>query len=184
MSGFFATALDEVGAALSDIDAAALEKASEMIAEAGTVGLYGCGREGLQMRGLAMRLHHLGLSVGYVGEMTMPPLGDGDLLIVSAGPGDLASVDAMMAVAAKAGATTLLLTAVAGAPAAEKADHVLVVPAQTMASDTGAESSRVLPMGSVYEAALFFVGERLVALLTDRLGITFEAMRARHTNME
>ena len=36
--------------------------------------LYGCGREGLQMRGLAMRLYHLGLQANMVGDMaTLSP---------------------------------------------------------------------------------------------------------------
>ena len=38
--------------------------------------LYGCGREGLMMRALAMRLHHLGRVVCMQGDMTAFPLGE------------------------------------------------------------------------------------------------------------
>ena len=47
----------------------------EAIAAARHVVVYGCGREGLQMRGLAMRLFHLVRSVAAWGDMTVPPVG-------------------------------------------------------------------------------------------------------------
>ena len=55
--------------------------------------VFGCGREGLQMRGFAMRLFHLGRDVSVWGDMTMPALRAGDLLFVSAGPGYLATAE-------------------------------------------------------------------------------------------
>ncbi len=75
-----------------------------MIASAPRTGLYGCGREGLMMRGLAMRLHHCGLDATFVGEMDMPPLGEGDLFFASSGPGNLSTVNALCRKANKAGA--------------------------------------------------------------------------------
>jgi hypothetical protein len=40
-----------------------------------------------------------------------------------------------------------------------------------------------MPMGSQYEAALFFLCEALVLRLAERLGVGFEAMRERHANL-
>ena len=37
------------------------------------------------------------------------------------------------------------------------ADFPLVIPAQTMASDQGAATTSVLPMGSLFEGALFIL---------------------------
>ena len=42
----------------------------------------------------------------------------------------------------------------------------------------------VLPMGSVYEGALFLLFEVMVLQLREILGVTPDAMRARHTNLE
>jgi 6-phospho-3-hexuloisomerase len=53
-----------------------------------------------------------------------------------------------------------------------------------MARDTGPGARSVLPMGSVYEGALFLLFEVMVLRLRDILGATPEAMRARHTNLE
>ena len=53
-----------------------------------------------------------------------------------------------------------------------------------MADDQGAQKSSVLPMGSVFEGALFVLFEVMVLKLKEMLGASPEAMRARHTNME
>lgn len=178
----FGKAVREVESALGDIEPEAFDTACAVISGARRIGLYGCGREGLQMRGFAMRLYHLGCEAAYLGEMNTPPLEAGDLLIVSAGPGELATVNAMMRTAHAAGATVLFITALPDTRSASLADHVVAIPAQTMANDTDADT--VLPMGSAYEGALFFVFEIMVDRLKTLLQVSAEEMRARHTNME
>lgn len=177
-------ALAEVGEVLDRTDPEAIAIACQMIVEARQLLLYGCGREGLQMQGLAMRLYHLGLAAGMVGDMNAPPLGKGDLFVASAGPGALSTVTALMQVAKKDGADILLLTATPEAEAAQLATHVLEIPAQTMASDLDAAARSVLPMGSVYEGAMFMLFEMIILSLRDRLNVDPARMRARHTNME
>lgn len=86
--------------------------------------------------------------------------------------------------AKKGGAQTVILTAESAGSAARQADEVLVVPAQTMASDQGAAARSVLPMGSVYEGALFVLFEVMVLKLRELKGATPDTMRARHTNLE
>ena len=181
MRGLYQQTLDELGEVLARLDDAEVEMAVEALAGANRIVCYGLGREGLQVRGLAMRLHHLGLHAAVVGEMTAPPVGPGDLLLVSAGPGAFSTVLALMGVASDAGARTLVVTAQDG-EAARRADLLLRVPAQTMADD--ADGASVLPMGSLYEGALYVLFEVMVLRLRDRLGVAPDAMRARHTNLE
>ncbi|MBZ9659496.1 SIS domain-containing protein [Mesorhizobium sp. ESP-6-4] len=183
-SGMFATALDELGAVLARTDEARIDVACEMLAGAGRIAAYGCGREALQVKGFAMRLYHLGLPVSVVGDMTTPPLGQGDVFLASSGPGETATVLTLMRVAREAGAKVLLLTAEPERSAAKLADFTLVIPAQTMASDQGEARSSVLPMGSLFEGALFLLFEIMVLKLKRLTNATPEAMRARHTNME
>lgn len=183
MAELHSRALGELQGVLDRVDPKAVDAAVEAIAAARRIALYGVGREGLQIKGLAMRLFHLGLAAAVVGDMTTPPLGSGDLLIVSAGPGAFATVLALMAVAKRDGARTLVVTAQPDGEAARLADHVLVLPAQTMADDRRAGAS-VLPMGSLYEGAQYVLFEIMVLKLRDRLGVTSEAMRANHTNLE
>ena len=155
-----------------------------MLANARQIIVYGCGREALQMKGFAMRLFHLGLKVSVVGDMTTPALGRDDVFFASSGPGETGTVLTLMKIAHAARARNLLVTAQPRASAANLADFMLVIPAQTMADDLGAQRTSVLPMGSVFEGALFVLFEIMVLKLKDMLGVSPEAMRARHTNME
>jgi 6-phospho-3-hexuloisomerase len=181
MPTLYQTALDELAAVFARLDDAAVERALDLIAASRRLVLYGVGREGLQVRGFAMRLYHLGLQAAVAGDMACPPVGPGDLLLVSAGPGPFSTVEGLLGVARRDGARTLVVTA--QPQGRNAADAVLWLPAQTMADDRGAGTS-VLPMGSVYEGALFILFEVMVLRLRARLGIAAEAMRARHTNLE
>ena len=135
------------------------------------------------MRGFAMRLFHMGRDVAVWGDMTTPPVGTGDLLIASAGPGYLATAHVLLDIARKAGARTALVTAQPQADLAGRVDIVSVIPAQTMADDSGPSLS-VLPMGSLFETAQMIFFELVILKLRPRFGESAETMRARHTNLE
>src|SRR5436305_12057796 len=125
----------------------ALDGLIEEIVKARRIVVFGLGREGLQMRGFAMRLFHMGRDVSVWGDMTTPALGAGDLFIASAGPGDLATAQTLVEIARKGGARTALVTAQPTGGLAQHVDVVTVIPAQTMANDQGGKVS-VLPLGS------------------------------------
>lgn len=177
-------AAEELRVAAAGVDPVALAGMVEELAGAGRVVCYGVGREGLMMRALAMRLYHMGLDAHVVGDMSCPPVGAGDLLVVSAGPGSFSTVLGLMGVAKGAGARVACVTAQPGAAVPAGSDRVLVIPAQTMADDTGPSVASVLPMGSLFEGAQYLVFEMLILMLRDRLGVAPEAMRDRHTNLE
>jgi 6-phospho-3-hexuloisomerase len=174
----------ELTAAAARVDPAALQSLVEELAVARRIVCYGVGREGLMMRALAMRLYHLGCDAHVVGDMSCPPVAAGDLLIVSAGPGDFSTVAGLVGVAKVAGARTACVTAQASAPVPAACDRVLVIPAQTMADDQSPAPASILPMGSLFEGAQYLVFELLILALRDRMGVTPDAMRARHTNLE
>lgn len=176
-------ALGELAAVLDRMEDDAVDRAIGSLAAAKHVSVFGGGREGLQIRGFAMRLFHLGRSVSVVGDMTTPALGPGDVFLVTVGPGEISTAVALVGVAKAAGATVLVITAQPEGRVPKMADEVLVLPAQTMANDQGAAVS-LLPMGSVYEGALFVLFEVMILKLKETLGITSEVMRGNHTNME
>lgn len=176
-------ALAEIGAVIEQMDESQVRTLIERLAAARRIVIHGLGREGLMMKALAMRLYHMGLDVHVAGDVTAPPVRGGDLLLVSAGPGDLDTTAAMTGIAKREGATVGCITAVPTGGIPRNADFVVVLPAQTMANDQGGATS-FLPMGSLYEATQFLFFEYLVLLLRDRLGVTPEAMRDRHANLE
>lgn len=178
-----------------------LEVLVEEIAAAAAGGgnrvfVHGVGREGLMLRAFCMRLYHLGVAAHPVGDVTAPPASSGDLLIASAGPGDFSTVGAICGVARGAGARVVLLTArpESGSQARRCADRVAFLPAQTMADaeDEGRDVEEkqsgpprvTLPMGSLYEGAMFVLFEMVVLRLGEVLGCTPQEMRSRHTNLE
>ncbi|KAL6581545.1 hypothetical protein OROMI_007468 [Orobanche minor] len=167
-----------------------VDEISAVSRRGGKIFVYGVGREGLMLKALCMRLFHLGLPAHYVFDMTTPPIASPDLLIASAGPGGFATVDAICGVARDSGARVLLLTAQPETGASvNHASAVAHIPAQTMADDRvqaeGNESGRaLLPMGSVYEGAMFVLFEMVVYELGAVLGWPPKEIRARHTNLE
>lgn len=155
----------------------------EAVVKARRICLYGAGREGLALRGFAMRLFHMGRDAHVVADMTTPPVGPGDLLIVTAGQGWLPTAETFMEIAKSSGAQTAIITAQPEGRASKKADIRAVIPAQTLANDRGASVS-VLPMGSLFEIAEAIFFELVILKLRERVGETAETMRARHTNLE
>ncbi|KAI3899431.1 hypothetical protein MKW92_010129 [Papaver armeniacum] len=179
----------------------AVEEIKAAIDRNGRVIVHGVGREGLMLKALCMRLSHLGISAHCVGDMTTPPISSSDLLIASAGPGGFSTVDAICGVAKSNGARVLLFTAQPDSGSATQyATAIGFIPAQTMANDDvtnngdkeeemsqGAVSSArrdLLPMGSVYEGAMFVLFEMVVYELGSILGQSPDAIRSRHTNLE
>src|SRR5262249_30666160 len=107
-------ALADLGRVFTALPDTAADGLIEAIVAAKKIVLFGLGREGLQMRGFAMRLFHMGRDVAVWADMTTPPVAKGDLLIVSAGPGDLAMAETLVKIAHAAGAKTALVTAQPG----------------------------------------------------------------------
>jgi 6-phospho-3-hexuloisomerase len=176
-------ACDELAAVFTPATTDAAARLCDEILLARRIACFGVGREGLMMRALCMRLMHLGLDAHVVGDMTTPPIGPGDLLLVSAGPGSFPLGLALLDVAAGAEARTLVITAQPAGEAARRADVTIHLPAQTMADDrTGTPS--LLPMGSLFEAAQLIFFDLISIQLRERTGQSPEDMRARHTNLE
>jgi 6-phospho-3-hexuloisomerase len=174
---------DEAGAVFAALAPDTADHLCDEVIRARRIACFGLGREGLMIRAFCMRLMHLGFDAHVVGDMTTPPVGPGDLLIVSAGPGGFSTALALLGVARDAGSRTAVITAQPEGDAPRMADVVLHLPAQTMANDLEPSSS-LLPMGSLFEIAELIFFDIVAILLQRRTGQTPEMMRGRHTNLE
>jgi len=175
-------ALTEIADAVRSVSDADLDGVVDEMLAARRIACYAGGREGLVMRGLVMRLFHAGLDAHYVGEMTCPAVGPGDLLVLSCGPGRISMVEALAGVGRRDGARILYFTAQPENPPAEQADRTVRITAQTMADDR--ESDAVLAMGSAYEIALFVLVDLITNGVRRRRSESPEKLRSRHTNLE
>jgi 6-phospho-3-hexuloisomerase len=175
-------ALQEISDAVHSVADPEIDAIVDELLSARRIACYAGGREGLVMRGLVMRLFHAGLDAHYVGDMTCPAVGPGDLLVLSCGPGRISMVEALAGVAERDGARMLYLTAQPHTPPAERAAVTVCVTAQTMADDR--ESAAALPMGSAYEIALFVLVDLITNRVRRRRSESAEKLRSRHTNLE
>ncbi len=116
-------ALSDLAGVFAAMPEDALDGLIEAIVAAKRIVVFGLGREGLQMRGFAMRLFHMGRDVAVWGDMTTPALGAGDLFIASAGPGDLPTAQTLVEIARKGGARTALVTAQPAGGLAQTSRH-------------------------------------------------------------
>ena len=94
----------------------------------------------------------------------------------------MSTVTALAKVAREAGVTVAMVTAQPNGVSIQDADFVMTIPAQTMADDH--TTSSVLPMGSLFEGALFILFEVVVIRLKDKISISADVMRSNHTNLE
>ena len=174
--------LAEIDSILSEVDAGEFDRFCTAIARSRRISMFGLGREGLALRGFAMRLMHIGLDAHFAGDVTAGPIATGDFLIVTSGPGDLTLTAAMIELGHRSGAQVAVVTAQPGNPDPMSADLVLTIPAQTMADDQAARS--VFLMGSAFEIAMGIVFDLAVMRLVELTGQNTHQIRARHTNLE
>jgi 6-phospho-3-hexuloisomerase len=175
-------ALSELEAALTTMDEEAVDLVSSEVQSANRIAVYGVGRELLSLRAFAMRLMHLGKDAHVAGDVTAKPVGPGDLVIISAGPGTLAMAETIADLARDAGSRILVVTAQPDGPVPAKADRVITIPAQTMADDIG--SASILPMGTAYEIAMLIFFDLVAIRLREQTGQSMEDLRDRHFNLE
>ena len=128
--------LDDLGAVFGRLAPGAEAGLVDAIAAARRIAVYGAGQEA-GMDSLGMQLFQLGLDAHVVGEMTAPPLGPGDLLVVSSGSGASNIGDALIEAARAAGAKIAVVTAQPRGHTPSRADVVFHVPAPTTADDHG-----------------------------------------------
>jgi len=86
----------ELESVFEETEPSQLELLSKELLAAQRIVSYGVGREGLMMEAIAMRLMHAGFKSYVVGEMVTPPVGPGDLFLVSAGPGHFPTVETLL----------------------------------------------------------------------------------------
>lgn len=178
----FTQAIAEITAPLMAMAEDAVARLADEVLGARRIVLFGMGRELLQLRAFGMRLVHHGLDAHIAGDVTALPVTQGDLVIISIGPGDLDMHRAMAGLARKSGARLVVLTAQPQAGIPQMADAVVVIPAQTMANDTG--SDMILPMGTVFEIALLIYLDLVAVRLRQLTGQSLDDIRARHSNLE
>jgi 6-phospho-3-hexuloisomerase len=179
----FTRAVAELGRVAERLDPRQIDAFIAAIVKAGRVFLIGAGREGLSTRAFTMRLMHLGKEAHWIWDDTTPGIGAGDLLIATSGSGSIGHIDYFFDQAVAAGADTAVVTGDPSGVTAKKAKTLLFLPAAVYKGEAEVVPS-TQPMGNLFEQALLILFDQIVIALAQKLGVSKEAMSARHRNVE
>lgn len=177
--------MDEHKEVFSLLSMEQLEQFMDAIAAADNIFVLGAGREGISLRGFAMRLAHMGKHAQWIWDDTTTGIKPGDLLVMSDGRGDIGSFSYIMQKAKDAGAKIALLTGNPdGVNIKKYADIVLFVRSQAYLVERDDVVPTIQIMGNQYEQQLYMLCDVIIMLLTQKLGLTYADLEARHRNVE
>ena len=186
--------VEEHDAVFQKLDMGQLKDFLDAIIAAKHVFVYGTGREGISMRGFAMRLAHLGKPTFWLMDDTTIGMHEGDLFILADGRGDVGIHRRIVEQASASGARIAMITGLPeGYLAKNYADLILFVHSTVYLGDTSKDPDAVKqqdvvpteqPMGNQFEQHLYLLMDIIAILLKDEMGLTYADMEARHRNVE
>jgi len=173
----------ELEKTLDGVDAGIGEEFSDRIIKAKRIFVAGAGRSQLMLRGLAMRLMHLGLTSYVMGETVTPAIEKGDLLIIGSGSGETASLVKAAEKAKNLGVDLALITIFPNSSIGRMADIVLRVKAPTSKADS--EFTSMQPGGSCFEQSMLLICDAFVLRIAEKLQLDAnDNLKLRHANLE
>ncbi|MDO4323011.1 MAG: 6-phospho-3-hexuloisomerase [Lachnospiraceae bacterium] len=179
-----AAAAREIAETLQKIDENQVDLLVGEILKAKKVYVSGAGRSLLMMRGIAMRLMHLGFESYVVGDTTTPAFEKGDLLIVGSGSGETSGLINVVNKAKKLGGNIAVFTIKKESSLGKMADVLVEIPAFTPKVHYENMKRTILPSGSLFEQCLLVLGDTIVIPLAEKRNIVLEGEFSRHANLE
>lgn len=176
-------AFNELSTAVHALDPNQIEGFEAQLISARNILCFGMGRSGLNARAFAMRLMHLGFKAHVVGDVTAPPIAEGDLLIIVSASASSYTLNSIFEKAKKYGANIALLTANPHTALYAVSDACVNFLTPTKL-DVSEQDGSLLPMGTLFEQCCYLTLDLVVLDLMQKLNITKEDMMKRHANLE
>ena len=179
--------LEEVKDKLSKVDPAQTDALIDAIRSADRIFTAGAGRSLLMIRGFAMRLMHLGLTVYVVGETVTPAITDRDLLIIASGSGETGTLKVVAEKAKKQGARLALITIHPDSSIGKIADLTVTIPApENKTSRSEKETGSVQPGGSTFEQSVLVLGDAMIIQMLREMNVESgnKQIMSLHANLE
>lgn len=175
--------LNELSQTLDSVDLVALERLSNDIMSSKKVFVVGVGRVLLSLQAFAKRLSHLGVDAHVVGDICEPAITEEDLLIVGSGSGMSVFPVAIAKVARRYNAKIVHIGSNPHGDVAEYADYMVRIPVRTkLYLDDEIDSQQ--PMTSLFEQALYLVGDIIAMMLIRERNIDLKELWQYHANLE
>ena len=175
----------ELAGRFEELDENQLQELEKAILSAERIYVAGAGRSLLMIRGLAMRLMHMGFTAYVVGETVTPAIGDKDLLIIASGSGTTGTMTVVANKCKAAGAKLALITTRPESPIGELADLIVEVKAGTSKTENSKYKSRQ-PGGNTFEQSVLLIGDAIVIDIVSGRSLedNNEILMSRHANLE
>ncbi|MEQ7167548.1 6-phospho-3-hexuloisomerase [Enterococcus avium] len=179
------TAAIELAETLKKIDQEQIDQLVTSIKQAKRIFISGAGRSLLMLKGLAMRLMHLGYEVYVVGEVTTPAFLSEDLLIVASASGETTSLINTVTKARKIGGNIISLTVFPESTLAKLSASIIRIPAYTDKLPESKENQKeILPGGSMFEEAVLLLSDSLIVELAIEQKVPTDRAFEKHANLE
>lgn len=163
------------------VDEFQVEQYLNLLSEAKCIQVFGMGRMKCSVRGFTMRLMHMGLNAHVVYDTTCPEIKDGDLLVIH---GACTSVGYLVAqMAKKRGAKVVSITADPNNRISQLSDLVVELKGQ-IHGGREYEIPSIQPMAALFEQSVFIFSDIIIQLLMQKMNISIESMKSRHTNLD
>ncbi len=155
------TITDELTDCLADLKEEQLSELELLIRKADKIFVAGAGRSLMMIRGLAMRLMHMGYKAYVVGETTTPALEPGDLLIIASGSGNTETLTAIADKCKRLGGVLALITTMPDSNIGQKADCIVHIPASTTKNNENKRRS-IQPGANTFEQSVLLLGDAII----------------------
>lgn len=175
--------LKEIEHCLTSTDFSTYEDFLKMLEATHTIAAIGAGRVGLVMQSFVMRLMHLGFQAHFLGDVTVPKLGNGDLLLIGSGSGATKSILNYAQIAKSEGLKLALITSNPDSAISSISDHQFILNAPNKNSPSNYLKS-VQPMTTLFEQTLQIFLDSTVLDLMNLLKITSDDMWNKHNVIE
>lgn len=145
--------------------------------------LAGAGRSGCVVKAFTNRLMHVGFTCYLVGDITTPPIQQGDILFLLSGSGKTTSLVNMARKAKEVQASILTITLQKEGDIAQMSDALILLPGTTRLQNNPTCTS-IQPVGSCFEQLSFLTCDGIILQLRDQLHMQNEDMLKHHANLE
>lgn len=175
----------ELSACFAELEENQLKDLETRIRQADKIFVAGAGRSLMMIRGLAMRLMHMGFRSYVVGETVTPAIEPGDLLIIASGSGSTGTLTVIAEKCKKIGAKLALITTMPDSPIGRLADCIVEVKAATTKSDANTRKT-FQPGANTFEQSVLLIGDAIfIDIISDgNLEEKNEILMKRHANLE
>lgn len=176
---------EELNQCFAELEEKQLRELEGAISKADKIFVAGAGRSLMMIRGLAMRLMHMGFQSYVVGETVTPAIEPGDLLIIASGSGATGSLVVMAEKCKKIGAELALITTIPDSPIGQKADYLVEVRAATTKGTVNTRET-FQPGANTFEQSVLLIGDALIIdmISEGKLEENNEVLMKRHANLE